>query len=143
MFLGQSTGPFVLVSYAASIFQLSGSSLSPNMSAILIGITCYFGSYFSMLLADRKGRKFLLLSSLFFASLGYLFFGGYLHLKHYGIDLPQFEWFPIFCVCFTILALSFGITNQPFVVISEISPTQVKLLINLATSVLYYLNFSA
>lgn len=43
--------------YIANIFQESGSNLSPNISAIVVGIIQLVGSFASTFLVDRSGRK--------------------------------------------------------------------------------------
>lgn len=46
-----------MVNYTATIFAESGSSLSPNMAAIVVAVIQLAGSYFSTLLVERAGRK--------------------------------------------------------------------------------------
>lgn len=55
--LQQLCGCFAMLNYTAKIFQESGSNLPPNVSAIVVGIIQLFGSSFSIVLADRAGRK--------------------------------------------------------------------------------------
>lgn len=55
--LNQLCGCFALINYTATICQESGSNLSPNASAIVIGAIQFFGAYVSTLLVDRAGRK--------------------------------------------------------------------------------------
>lgn len=44
-------------SYTANIFAEAGSTMSPNMSAIVVGVIQLFGSYAATNLVDRAGRK--------------------------------------------------------------------------------------
>lgn len=46
-----------MISYTSVILSKSGSSLSPSISAIIIGIIQFIGAYISTLLVDRLGRK--------------------------------------------------------------------------------------
>lgn len=55
--LNQFCGCFAMLNYTASIFKEAGSSLTPNMSTIVIGIIQFLGSYFATILVDRTGRK--------------------------------------------------------------------------------------
>lgn len=55
--LNQFCGCFALINYTAKIFEESGSSTSPNESAIFIGLIQLIGSYVPIVLADRAGRK--------------------------------------------------------------------------------------
>lgn len=46
-----------MLNYTADIFAESGSQMSPNMAAIIVGIIQMIGSYVSLALVDRAGRK--------------------------------------------------------------------------------------
>lgn len=52
-----SNGVFAMSIYAANIFQETGSNLSPNMSAIVLGIIQLIASCITTHLVDRSGRK--------------------------------------------------------------------------------------
>lgn len=55
--LCQLCGSFAMLNYTATIFKESGSSMAPNMSAIVVGAIQIVGSYCSTVLVDRAGRK--------------------------------------------------------------------------------------
>lgn len=57
MALNQFCGCFAMLIYTATIFQKSGSNLSPNMSAIIVGVIQVIGSYVTTALVERAGRK--------------------------------------------------------------------------------------
>lgn len=57
MALDQFSGLFPMINYAAMIFQQSGSSLSPNLSSIIMASLQLAGTYTSTFLVDRAGRK--------------------------------------------------------------------------------------
>lgn len=71
MALNQFCGCFAMLNYTASIFNESGSTLSANMSAIVIGSIQMVGSYFSTMLVERAGRKLLLMVSAIGMRLGW------------------------------------------------------------------------
>lgn len=50
-------GAFTMCSYAGMIFAKSGSTMSPTISAIIVGAIQFLGSYVSTMLVDRLGRK--------------------------------------------------------------------------------------
>ena len=58
--LNQLCGCFAMLNYTASIFSESGSNLTPNMAAIVVGLIQLLGACFSTMLVDRAGRKVLL-----------------------------------------------------------------------------------
>lgn len=55
--LNQFSGVSTMLIYTANIFQESGSSLSPNKSAIVVGVIQAIGSVTATNLVDRAGRK--------------------------------------------------------------------------------------
>lgn len=57
MAFNQFCGCFAMLNYTATIFQQSGSNLTPNMSAIIVGAIQLLGSYMSTILVERAGRK--------------------------------------------------------------------------------------
>lgn len=58
--INECCGSFILVSYTATIFATSGSVLSPNLSAIIVGFIQFIGTYISTIYIDRAGRKVIL-----------------------------------------------------------------------------------
>lgn len=56
-------GVFAISIYSASIFQETGSNLSPNMSTIVLGIIQCVASCVTMHLVDRSGRKVIFRNS--------------------------------------------------------------------------------
>jgi hypothetical protein len=57
MALNQFCGCFAMLNYTGTIFAESGSNLSPNLSAIIVGVIQIFGAYFSTALVEKAGRK--------------------------------------------------------------------------------------
>lgn len=55
--LNQLCGCFSMVNYSATIFVEAGSNVEPNLAAIFVGATQLLGSYLSLILVDRTGRK--------------------------------------------------------------------------------------
>lgn len=53
-------GVFTMLNYASVIFKKAGSSLEPEMAAIIVGAIQLAGSYVSSLLIDNLGRKVIL-----------------------------------------------------------------------------------
>lgn len=55
--INECCGAFILVSYSATIFSISGSVLSPNLSSIVVGLIQLIGTYISTMFIDKAGRK--------------------------------------------------------------------------------------
>ena len=44
------SGCFVIINYAATIFEQTGAHIQPNTSAIVIGVSQILGTYFSIII---------------------------------------------------------------------------------------------
>lgn len=55
--LNHITGSYALLNYTATIFEASGSIISPNESALVVGIIQLIGTFIVPILIDRSGRK--------------------------------------------------------------------------------------
>jgi len=120
------SGCFVLLNYSVAIFTEAGSNLSPNESAIVIGIIQILGSYVSVHLVDKAGRKFLLVTSALGADLGLLILGIYNYLKLLKYSVVDFGWIPLLSFSFVIFIGNCGILSLPFTVITEVLPLKIR-----------------
>lgn len=55
--INQLCGCFAMLNYTASIFRESGSAMSPNTSAIIVGVIQVLGTISATFLVERAGRK--------------------------------------------------------------------------------------
>lgn len=133
------------------IFDEAGSSLSPNISAIIVGSIQLVGVYMSTLLVDKAGRKFLMVSSAFCSALGLALFGVYDYMKHHDMDLTErHSWIPLASFSFVIFVANLGkalclrmltfelfiivgifasfagVVSLPFLVLTEVAPIKIK-----------------
>lgn len=119
-FLEQFCGLFGLLFFVSTIFEYSGSSLSPNASSIIVGVIQCVGCYTSTLLVDRAGRKILISTSAFGISLGMFVFALYSYLNGLGYDLSAVNWIPLASFSFTLWVANLGVLSLPFLVTSEL-----------------------
>nr|XP_029716912.1 facilitated trehalose transporter Tret1-like isoform X2 [Aedes albopictus] len=126
MALNQFCGCFAMLNYTASIFSESGSTLSANMSAIVIGSIQMVGSYFSTVLVERAGRKLLLIISASGIAIGQAIFAGFSYAKSLGHNVESFDWLPLVCFSFSIFIGSVGVLTLPFLVLAEVMPQKIK-----------------
>lgn len=77
----QFFGINVVLSYMQTIFSATGSSISPQISSIVMGVVQLFSMAMAALLVDRLGRRFLLLVSATGAGLAEISIGVYFYLK--------------------------------------------------------------
>lgn len=126
MALNQCSGTFAIMNYTATIFHESGSDLSPNTSSIIVAVIQLLGTYVSIVLVDKSGRKILLIISAAGTSLGLVVLGTYSYLSKNGYDVTGFGMVPILSLSFVIFIASIGIITLPFVVIAEVLPTKIR-----------------
>lgn len=119
-FLEQFSGLFGLLFFVATIFKYSGSTISPNLSSIIVGVIQIVGCYCSTLLVDRAGRKILISTSAFGISIGMFVFALYSYLHTQGYDLTYFNWVPLASFSFTLWIANLGVLSLPFLVTSEL-----------------------
>jgi Sugar (and other) transporter len=123
MFLEQFSGVFALLFFVSSIFEYSGSSLSPNESSIIVGIIQLIGAYCSTMLVDKAGRRILIASSAFGISCGLLVFALYSHLNSLELVSSHFDWIPLASIAFVLWIANLGVLTLPFLVMSELMIT--------------------
>lgn len=115
-----------MINYTATIFAESGSSMTPNMSAIIVGIIQCIGAYCATVLVDKAGRKVLIGGSGLGACIGLSTMGGYMALKERGYSMEGFTWVPVTCFSFVIFIASVGILSLAFLVMAELIPEKVS-----------------
>lgn len=125
MAISQFSGTFTISSYAAIIFKASGSSIEPNLSAIIMGSVQICGTYFASVLIDRLGRKMLLLISTCGTTLGLVITGTYAYLSETGYNMNGLDFLPVVSLSFVIFVAAIGIIPVPYVLVNEIFPRKV------------------
>ena len=125
----QFCGIFAVQSYIGNIFQSSGSDLSPEMAAIIVGAIQVVGSSVSSLLMDRAGRKFLIIVSNTFMAFSLVSIGIYFYLKSVEASTDGLNWLPVTALSIFVLSFALGMGPVPFVMLSEILSPQTKGLI--------------
>lgn len=145
MALDQFSGLFPMIHYTSTIFKQSGSSLSPNLSSIIVALLQLLGTSCSTLLVDRAGRKvscflykfqlfcfpFKIFQILFATSaiatgLGLLCLSVYIFLGTIGIDCTRFDWIPIFSYSWSVFMGQLGMLSLNFMVMAEVLPPKIR-----------------
>ncbi|XP_055302942.1 facilitated trehalose transporter Tret1-like [Sitodiplosis mosellana] len=124
--LNQFCGCFAMLQYTANIFQEAGSSMSPNMSTIIVAVIQFLGSYVATNLVDRAGRKFLFIVSTVGTAMGLITMEVYMMLKTWGYDVESYSWIPIASFSFVIFIANWAVLTLPFPVIAELMPENLK-----------------
>lgn len=119
-----------MLNYTAKIFRQSGSSISADLSAIIVGIIQLLGTYAATFLVDRLGRKILLTLSAVGSSLCLAILGAYSYANSLGLDVKPYSWISIASFSGMMFLASNGLIPLMFVVISEVMPEKVKMRTN-------------
>lgn len=123
--LHEFCGCFTMLNYTATIFRESGSDLSPNFSAIIVGFIQLLGTYAATILVDLLGRRFLLTFSSVGTGLSLLCLGSYTYAHNLGYDVAPYSWISIASFSGMMFLAACGIIPLMFVVISEVMPVKV------------------
>ncbi|XP_034236806.1 facilitated trehalose transporter Tret1-like [Thrips palmi] len=123
----QLSGVNAVIAYASDIFKASGSSMDPDQCNIIMGVVQVASTFLSMVLADRAGRRVLLLLSSGVMTICLATLGTYFHLANVHPDGMQvITWLPLVAVAVFITAFSLGLGPLPWCVVSEVFSPSVK-----------------
>nr|CAD7197762.1 unnamed protein product [Timema douglasi] len=122
----QLSGICVVLFFTQSIFHDAGSSLSPTLCTILVGLVMVLAACVGSQLVDRAGRKILLLVSGVFMFLSLFTLGLYFFFLERNYDLKRIGWLPLVSVVVYIITYVLGFGPLPWTVMAEILPANVK-----------------
>ncbi|CRL04891.1 CLUMA_CG017942, isoform A [Clunio marinus] len=120
MFLEQFSGVFALLFFVSTIFEHSGSSLTPNESSIVIGLIQLIGAWCSTIFVDKKGRRFLISFSAFGISSGMFVFALSSYIINQSNEASYLNWIPLLSLSFGLWTANLGVLTLPFLVMSEL-----------------------
>lgn len=115
-----------MANFISIIFDEAGSNLSPNDSAIVVGAVQVIGSFVSLSIVDKTGRRILLMVSAICTGITHVAMGIYFQLKESDYDLSSYGWFPLLILSVMYLVSSIGLMNIPFFLIAEILPIKIR-----------------
>ncbi|XP_069687041.1 facilitated trehalose transporter Tret1-2 homolog [Periplaneta americana] len=122
----QFSGVVPLLSYTVLIFNEAGSTLSPNVSTIIVGALQIIGSLLATVLVDRAGRKVLLIVSNVCMALCLGAIGGYFFCRSRDIDVSSVSLLPVVCLSAYFVALALGVSPVAFLMIPELFSPQLR-----------------
>lgn len=120
------TAQLVFLTYASSVIEKSGTHLSSELSSICMALVQMFATFVAYILIDRKGRKFLVVASMFGCTLGHAAMVAFLYLYNNGFDTSMFHWTPIICICFIVFISAIGIGSLTFTCMAELFPPKTR-----------------
>lgn len=124
----QLSGINVVFFYTQGIFEAAGSSMMPSTCSIVVGVVMLVFSPVAALLADRAGRRLLLLASSIIMAISLTSLGGYFQAKSsYGNDaVSGIAWLPLASVISYMCAYLLGFGPLPWAVMAEVLPPGAK-----------------
>ncbi|KAJ8932363.1 hypothetical protein NQ314_014730 [Rhamnusium bicolor] len=134
----QFSGINAVLFYSQTIFKQTGASLEPAVCSIIIGSVQFASSLVTPLIADRFGRKTILLYSATGMILSELPLGVYSYLKDHGTNMETLSFLPIFLLTIFIFSYNSGFGPIPWIVLGEIFPNKIK---TIATSLVSCINW--
>ena len=124
----QLSGINAVLFYTQEIFIAAGASdIAPEISSIIVGLVIFFSSFGTPFVADRAGRRILMLISLMGVTISHLAFGVYFYLKdRTSEDVSSISWLPLLSFLAYIVTFNVGLGALPWTISSELFPTNVK-----------------
>ncbi|CAH2108550.1 unnamed protein product [Euphydryas editha] len=118
----EACGAVPVLNFAAEIFSLassnSGSILSPNQQAMLLGVVQVTGSTLASLVVEKAGRKVLLSVTSLVSGLSMCTLASWFVARDYGVNTPN--WVPVVTLCLCIFCDSSGLQPISIVIPGEI-----------------------
>lgn len=124
--MNQFTGCFIFLTYAGNILSKTGTGVNPYTCSIILGVVQIIGSLFTTQLADRLGRRVLLITSLFGTVLGQTALSTFTYLQTLDYDLSMFDWVPVTIMSFVIFIASLGVIPLTSICTVEVLPAKVN-----------------
>jgi SP family facilitated glucose transporter-like MFS transporter 8 len=138
----QFSGMNVVYGYCQSIFEMSKSNLSPQMSSIIFGVVNLSGSLFSCFSSDLAGRRPILIWTQLVQGMCLAGLGVYLFLDNSGTDVSAVSVLPVICVSLYSFCVIAGPSDLLFVIIAEIFRPEARgLALGLTSSTIWILAF--
>lgn len=123
----QLSGINAVIVFTASIFQSAGSSLNPNVAAIIIGGVQLVATFLSSMVVNRIGRRPTLLWTQGIMTCALIVFGVFFYLKEYhSATASAMSFIPIVSLVIFIIAFSFGLGPLAWLMLGELLPPRVS-----------------
>ncbi|XP_049303917.1 facilitated trehalose transporter Tret1-like [Bactrocera dorsalis] len=123
--LYQLSGTFAFLNYMTSIFAVSGSTLDPYFSTIIVGVTHICGSIVASVFVDRFGRRALLFSGTAAMIIGMFGFGTFVQFTDAAIK-SQYDWAPLAFMIVVVFTSAYGLYGNFFTIVVEILPAKIR-----------------
>lgn len=137
----QLSGVNAVLFYASKIFMESKAPISPRASSIIIGVVQVIATLGSTVLIEKTGRKILLIVSDFVMCISLAAIGFYFYFNE-GKTTTPYTYIPLAGVALFIIFFSIGLGPIPWLIMSEIFPSNAKgIASSLSASLNWFLAF--
>ncbi|KAJ8709852.1 hypothetical protein PYW08_009856 [Mythimna loreyi] len=143
VFFQQFCGINAVLFYMTNIFEAAKSNLDSAVATIIIGAVLVVASLITPLVADRLGRRILLLISSCGTAIGLVLLGMFFTLAdNKNPVVEKMSFLPILSLVLFIVTYCWGLGPLPWVVMSELFPIEVKAIASpIATAFCWTLTF--
>jgi MFS family permease len=128
-FFYQMSGVNALAFYATPIFIESEINIDPYSAIVFVSAIQVMVAFSVIILVDKFGRLFLLISSEVIMWLGMTGLGIYFVLKEQNYDLTSFKWIPVLCVGACSIAFTFGLGPVSVILLGELFSQSAKVIV--------------
>ncbi|XP_029167631.1 facilitated trehalose transporter Tret1-like [Nylanderia fulva] len=126
MLFQQLSGINAVIFYTVTIFQASGSSMSPELASIVVAVVQVVMSGVAAVIVDRAGRKPLLIFSSSVMAVSLVALGLYFNIKANENDVSNLGWLPLTSLTLFMISFSIGMGPIPWMLMGELFPAETK-----------------
>lgn len=120
------SGSFAIITYAAEIFQSTGSIFSENESALIIAAIQLCGTCTLPFLVERIGRKALYILSTGGTTFGFTTLATYLLFRSWQYDVSAFSWISIVSLSIVVFSQTIGLSTLIYSYVAELLPENLR-----------------
>ncbi|XP_060530456.1 facilitated trehalose transporter Tret1-like [Cylas formicarius] len=126
MVFQQLAGIDPLTAYSEQIFDEANTSIPAEICAIMIGLVQFVASFITPAVANRFGRKTLLIFSAVGMAVSEATLGLYFIFKNRSVDVSSVSFSPVLSLVAYYVFFNCGFGSIPFTIVGEIFPNNVK-----------------
>lgn len=112
--------------YTQMIFEKAGGHVSPSVSSIIYTATQMSVTFFGSILADKFGRKPMVILSCAISASLLVVEGFYFYFQEHGSDMTAFKVVPLIGMMLYIVSFSLGLGVAPNLMLGELFAANVK-----------------
>ncbi|XP_030760089.1 facilitated trehalose transporter Tret1-like [Sitophilus oryzae] len=124
--LQELSGIHPMMAYLKPIFQASGTTISPDLSTVIFGLSQISSNFITALVVEKIGRRILYMVSAVGCGIACALLGTYFFLQTKEVSLDSVFWLPLTCMVAYMIFFSMGLGPLAWSIVGEIFPSNVK-----------------